>query len=434
MAREGLFDVVVVGGGPAGSAAAAILARRGHRPLIVERDRFPRFHIGESQLPWLNGVLEEIGAAEKIAAAGFEQKWGASFTTSHGDWSRYADFSRAVEVPKAQTWQVPRDRFDQILLEHAADSGTEVWQGARAEDATFDADGVTVTITAADGETVRVRAAAIIDASGRNGFLAKRFGERRKDPILQNISIHRQYEGVPRADGRRAGDIRMVTRPDHGWFWFIPISPTTMSVGVVVPQTSYKAQAGATAGETLDRMIAETPAAAQLLTGATALTEARFDADYSYMHSTLAGDRWVLAGDAGSFLDPIFSTGVLLAMQGGIEAATVISDALRAGVAPTADRFAAYQARLVKRYQHFRSFVTGFYDPAFRDLWFSPSAPFGLYEAVLSVLAGNWRPSLATRLRLRLFHFLVSVQRVFPLTPRQVEPAAPTPRTVHDGV
>ncbi|MEZ5287162.1 MAG: tryptophan 7-halogenase [Vicinamibacterales bacterium] len=312
--------------------------------------------------------------------------------------------------------------------------GADVWQGCRAEDAAFDPEGVTVTVSAPDGSSRAVRCAAVVDASGRSGFLATRMGQRRKDPQLQNISIHRQYTGVPRLDGRRSGDIRMVTRPDHGWFWFIPLSETVTSVGVVVPQASYRADPGRTAEASLDLLIAQTPAAAQLLSGATPASPARFEADYSYLHSTHAGDRWVLVGDAGAFLDPIFSTGVLLAMQGGIEAATAISDALRAGVAPTRDRFAAYERTLVSRYRHFRRFVSGFYDPAFRDLWFSPSAPFGLYEAVLSVLAGNWRPSLVTRLRLRLFQLFVSIQRVWPIVPRQGAQPPMAPRTVHDGV
>lgn len=404
------FDVAVIGGGPAGSSAASTLARLGHQVILLERERFPRFHIGESQLPWINEILQKIGAQDVVARERFVPKWGASFTTATGDADQYADFSQAYEVPRPQTIQVPRARFDQVLLEHAAACGARVLQGRATSDAAFDAAGVTITHLGEDGGPQTVRVAAVIDASGRAGFLAKRFGERRKDPVLQNIAVHRQYVGIPRSEGRRAGDIRMVTRPDRGWFWFIPISDTVISVGAVVPQTVYNANAKRTPEETLDYFLAETPAAARLVVHAKAVTHARFEADYSYLHSRHAGDRFLIAGDAGAFLDPIFSTGVLLAMQSGIEAAEEISAGLRDGDLGR-HRFAAYERRLVRRYHHFRRFATGFYDPAFRDLFFNRSSRFGIYEAVLSVLGGNWRPSLKTRLRLELFFAIVAVMR-----------------------
>ena len=405
------FDVAVVGGGPAGSAAASTLARLGHHVILLERERFPRFHIGESQLPWINEILQKIGAEDVIAREAFVPKWGASFTTANGDADQYADFSQAYEVPRPQTIQVPRERFDQVLLDHAAACGARVLQGRVTRDAVFDPDGVTVTHVGEDGGSESVRVAAVIDASGRAGFLAKQFGERRKDPVLQNIAVHRQYAGIPRSEGRRAGDIRMVTRPDRGWFWFIPISDAIISVGAVVPQAVYNANAKRTPEETLNHFLAETPAAALLVAQATAVTPARFEADYSYLHSRHAGDRCLIAGDAGAFLDPIFSTGVLLAMQSGIEAADEISAGLRDGDL-RAHRFAAYERRLVRRYHHFRRFATGFYDPAFRDLFFNRSSRFGIYEAVLSVLGGNWRPSLTTRIRLEAFFAIVALKRL----------------------
>jgi FADH2-dependent halogenase len=415
--RSWAYEVAVIGGGPGGSSAAAALARKGHQVLLLERETFPRFHIGESQLPWSAEVFRALGCEDLIAQAGFVDKWGASFTSHDGRAAQYADFARAVETPRPQTWQVPRDRFDEVLLRHAERSGVEVLQGTRALDATFDAHGATLDYIDTEGVAHTVRVGAVVDASGRAGFLAKRFGRRVVDPVLRNVAVHAQFEGVPRREGRRAGDIQMVTRPDRGWFWFIPITPTVMSVGAVIPKAVHAAVGRPTAEESLQHYVDETPAAAALMRGARRVSPGRFDADYSYLHTQHAGDRWVLVGDAGGFLDPIFSTGVLLAMQSGLEAAAAVGGGLAARNLSRA-RFAAYERTVQRRYRHFRRFAVGFYDPAFRDLFFARSSRFGIYEAVLSVLAGNWRPSLGTRLRLALFFALVALQRVLPIAAR----------------
>jgi flavin-dependent dehydrogenase len=251
----------------------------------------------------------------------------------------------------------------------------------------------------------------VVDASGRTGVLARRFGRHEYDPLLRNISVHAQYEGVPRAGGRRAGDIRMFTRDDMGWLWLIPLSDTLTSVGAVIPKAVHGREAKATHEESLAHYFACTPPAQALLEGARRVSPARIDVDYSYLATRMGGDRWVAVGDAAAFLDPIFSTGVLLAMQGGLDAAEAIDAGLRTG--DLSERaFARYERVQRKRYHHFRRFAIGFYDPAFRDLWFRPRKRFGLYEAIVSVLAGNWRPSLPTRARIGLFFGLVALRRL----------------------
>ena len=408
---DGHFDVAVVGGGPGGSSAATALARRGRKVILLERERFPRFHIGESQLPWSNEVFRALGVEQAIAAAGFVKKWGASFRKPDSDVEQYADFSAAVETPTPQTFQVDRARFDEVLLRHCERSGVDVREEHRVLGVAFAAaDGVTVRFASPDGVEHTIRVKAVVDASGRTGIVLKRFGQHEYDPLLRNIAVHAQYEGIPRLTGRRSGDIRMFTRADMGWLWLIPLSDTLTSVGAVIPKAVHQREGKATHEESLAHYFAATAPAAKTLERARRVSPARIDVDYSYFATRIAGDRWVAVGDAAAFLDPIFSTGVLLAMQGGLDAAAAIDAGLRSG--DLSERaFVDYQSLVRKRFHHFRRFAVGFYDPAFRDLWFNPKKRLGIYGAIVSVLAGNWRPSLMTRARIALFFALVAARR-----------------------
>jgi len=409
-------DVIVAGGGPAGSTAAAWLARSGYRVILLERDRFPRFHIGESLLASVNDVLAAICAADVVRQAGFPQKWGATFMTADGAIERYADFAVAPDVPAPQTWQVERSTFDTLLLRHAAASGADVRENQRVLDVAFDATGVTATVQG--GASPRtVRAQAMVDASGRGGLLSRKFNLRIDEPRLANLAVFSHYSGVPRADGRRAGDIRIIAREDLGWFWMIPISAELMSVGVVLPRSAARALRELEPAALLDRAIAESPAVAKLLASAHREWPVRVEKDFSFGSRAYAGDRWVLAGDAGSFLDPVFSSGVAIALESGLEAAKAVAGGLAAGDL-SARRFERFSRRQRDRYRAFRRFVLGFYTPEFRDLFFAEEPPRRMFAALVTVFAGYWRPSLTTRIWVACFFQLVRLQRWVRFSPR----------------
>ena len=409
-------DVVVVGGGPGGSTAAAWLARAGRRVVLFERDQFPRFHIGESLLASVNDALGAIGADGLVRKAGFPQKWGATFMLADGANERYADFSIANGVRTPQTWQVPRATFDHLLLKHAADSGADVRERHRVHEVQFDGDGVTLTVQGPDGARWPVRAKAIIDASGRAGLLSRKFSLRVDEPRLANVATFSHYSGVPRPSGRRAGDIRIVACRNLGWFWIIPISETLTSVGVVLPQAAIKAIPSFEPAALLERMIADTPAVARLLEAATREWPVRVEKDFSFSSRAYAGDRWVLVGDAGSFLDPMFSTGVAIALESAVEGAQAVEKGLAAGDL-SARRFARYSRRQLRRYRSFRRFVIGFYTPEFRDLFFTAIPPPRVFRSLVTIFAGYWHPSFRTRAWVRAFFLMVRLQRYVRIAP-----------------
>lgn len=397
----------MVGGGPAGSSAAAFAARAGHDVLVLEKERFPRFHIGESLLPASNAILRDLGVDQRIREAGFVVKRGASFWTEDGETESYIDFSLSSEVSEPLTYQVPRDRFDQILLDNARAAGARVREGCRADRFEIDTEGVRVDYTDAEGNSRRAAARVLIDASGQIGFVAKRLRLRRKDELLKSVAVHSQFEGVRQLDGERSGDIRIVSLRDMSWVWLIPLSSTVTSVGVVVP-CSEVARRQAAPGGLLEGTLASVPSLAELCAGARRVAPIRRDADYSYAPSRYAGDRWLLAGDAGSFLDPVFSTGVLLALKSGREAGEAVGRALARGDL-SVRAFAGYDRLQRRAYRYFRRMVAAFYDPAFRDVMFRPANRFGILEAVVTSLSGITEPRFSTRLRIALLFGFVAL-------------------------
>ena len=412
------FDFAVAGGGPAGSSAAISLRQRGHSVVLFERETFPRFHIGESLLSTANDAFAALGVTKQIDAACFPNKWGARLLTHDGQSGRYVDFTDVREVTRPQTYQVCRQEFDRILLNRAREVGVDVREGWNVSACEFAPDAAILDAALRDGDaaTKRVRVRALVDATGRGGLIARKFNLRTDEPRLANIAVFSHYTNVPRLEGSRPDDIRLIARSDAGWFWLIPISKELTSVGVVLPVRLYRRLATGSPEETLNSAIADTPLVADLMRKARREWPVRVEKDFSYSASAYAGDRWILAGDAGFFLDPVFSTGVSVAMESGIEAAAELHRALRRNDF-SASSFAAFCRRHRKRFKTFRRFVVGFYTPQFRDIFFSPEPPSLIFRSVVTILAGRWNASLWTRFLNQLFFGAVSIQKRFNMTP-----------------
>jgi flavin-dependent dehydrogenase len=351
------FDFAVAGGGPAGSSAAISLGQRGHSVVLFERETFPRFHIGESLLSTANDAFAALGVTKKIEAASFPAKWGARLLTHDGQNGRYVDFANAWQVTRPQTYQVCRQEFDRILLERAREVGVEVREGCNVITCEFAPDAAILDVASRGNAAAgRVRVRSLVDATGRGGLIARKFNLRTEEPRLANIAIFSHYTNVPRLEGPRPDDIRLIARNDAGWFWLIPISKELTSVGVVLPKALYGSLANGSPEETFNRTISDTPVVAELMREARREWPVRVEKDFSYSASMYAGDRWILAGDAGSFLDPVFSTGVSIAMESGIEAAAELHRAMAKNDF-SASSFAAFSRRQRKRFETFRRCV-----------------------------------------------------------------------------
>ena len=323
-------DVIVIGGGPAGSTVSTVLAQRGRRVALFERERFPRFHIGESLIPETYWVLERLNMLPKMQRSHFVKKYSVQFVNASGKLSAPFYFHDNKPHECSQTWQVVRSEFDLMMLDNAREHGVDAREGVHVVDILFEGErAVGVTIKEPDGSRREVRARVVVDASGQAALLQNRFKLRVWDPILNKGAIWTYWRGAYRDTGRDEG-ATMVLQTDNrnGWFWYIPQHDDVVSVGIVAPFDYLLKGRGANHEATYLEEVERCPAVKSRIAGAERATGYFVTRDYSYRSTRVAGHGWVLVGDAFGFLDPLYSSGVLLALKSGELAADAIADGL----------------------------------------------------------------------------------------------------------
>ena len=416
MENSSIYDVAIVGGGPAGSTAATLLAKAGRRVIVFEREKFPRFHIGESLLPFSVGTFDRLGVREKLDA-NFMPKYGGEITAACGTKGVKFYFKDGFRSQRDRAYQVTRSEFDKVLLDHSRENGAEVREETEVMKLDFADDRVEIEIAAADGTTSYVHARYLLDCSGRQTILGSLFDLKKTYDHLQKFSVFAHYEGVERYSGKDGTLIRMVRGLDR-WFWTIPLTETRTSVGVVMDTGTFRATKLAPQAA-LEKFIAEQPLMAERMKDAVLVSPVYSAGDYSYRNTQLAGDRWLLVGDAAGFIDPVFSSGVFLAIMSAEQAADALEEALE-DESKRARAFKKYSRTVNRIMDIYLTFVNVWYlrGKEFLEVFLSPSDTVQIAAAVNAVLAGNDGKSMAIKWRMWMFYFFVWVQKYFTIVPR----------------
>lgn len=358
------YDAIVIGCGPAGAACSAVLASKGRRVLTLEREKFPRYHIGESLIPYTYFPLERLGMIGKMKASHFPKKYSVQFVSPSGKVSEPFYFFQHLEHEASCTWQVLRSEFDQMLMDNAREKGAEVVEETTVNELLRDGDKVVgVRATGPDGKKSEYYAPFTVDATGRDAFAVSRQGWRVRDPYLNKIAIWTYYEGAQRDPGLDEGATTVAYVAEKGWFWYIPLPDDVISVGIVA-EKDYLYKDSRDLETIFQREVKNNAWIESHVAAGRQVGPYRVTGEFSYRSRYCAADGLVLIGDAFAFLDPVFSSGVFLALRSGELAADTIDEALAAGDVAAA-RFEGYGAEMRQGIEAMRRLVYAFYDHNF---------------------------------------------------------------------